>query len=124
MQDFSLGERKVIVFILAVLILGLGLSWMRKNMPQAAPLLLSVEPSSEQETISQKQEMISINSADAEMLCQLSGIGPVIAQRIVAYREKNGQFKTKQDLINVKGIGPKKFQRIKDRIVCGNSVRE
>ena len=50
---------------------------------------------------------ININTASAEELTKLKGVGPKLAASIVAYREANGPFKTVQDLDLVKGIGPK-----------------
>jgi comEA protein len=54
---------------------------------------------------------IDINHADLAKLQQLSGIGPVLAKKIIDYRDKNGYFQTVQDLIKVKGIGPKLLLR-------------
>lgn len=60
---------------------------------------------------------ININRASAAELDQhLSGIGPTLAQRIVDYREKNGPFRTIEDLRNVSGIGDKRFAEIKDQV--------
>ncbi|MBI4357349.1 MAG: ComEA family DNA-binding protein [Gammaproteobacteria bacterium] len=50
---------------------------------------------------------VNINTADQKTLEALTGIGPSKAQAIVQYREKNGPFKTVQDLAKVKGIGDK-----------------
>ncbi len=60
--------------------------------------------------------LININRASATELEQLPGIGPKLAARIVAYREEHGPFQRKEELLNVPGIGMKKFARIKDRI--------
>jgi competence protein ComEA len=62
-------------------------------------------------------EKINLNTATAEQLQSLPGIGPAIAKGIVDYRTKSGKFKTIEEIINVKGIGEKKFQKIKDRLV-------
>jgi len=61
-------------------------------------------------------EKININMASASELEALPGIGPVLAQRIVDYRQANGPFRTLEDIKDVKGIGDSTFKRIKDRI--------
>lgn len=61
-------------------------------------------------------QRISINTATVSELCNLNGIGESIAQRIIEYRENNGGFQAIEDLMNVKGIGEKKFEKIKDDI--------
>jgi competence protein ComEA len=53
------------------------------------------------------QEAVNINSADAQGLAKLKGIGPKKAEAIVAFRKANGPFKTIDQLADVKGIGPK-----------------
>ena len=59
---------------------------------------------------------VNINTADATGLQQISGIGPSKAQKIIAYREQNGKFKSVEDLTNVSGIGEKTLASIKDQI--------
>ncbi len=56
---------------------------------------------------------VSLNSASAEELSTLQGIGPATAQKIIDYREKHG-FKDTRELMNIKGIGEKKYDKIKD----------
>jgi competence protein ComEA len=62
-------------------------------------------------------EKVNINTASVEQLQTLPGIGPSLAKTIIEYRTKTGKFNKIEELINVKGIGEKKFQRIKDRLV-------
>ncbi|HAA90760.1 MAG: Competence protein ComEA [Thermoanaerobacterales bacterium 50_218] len=59
---------------------------------------------------------INLNTASAEELEELPGIGPVLAQRIIDYREKHGYFKRIEDVQNVSGIGSKRFEQIKDLV--------
>lgn len=63
----------------------------------------------------EQNELININTATAEELKQLNGIGDVIAARIVEYAQTIG-FNSIEDIKNVKGIGDKKFDNIKDKI--------
>ncbi len=59
---------------------------------------------------------VNINRATANEFDSLDGIGPVIAARIVAYRNSNGPFTTIEDLQKVSGIGVAKFAQIKTKI--------
>jgi len=58
-------------------------------------------------------EKININQADAKALTTLKGIGKDRAVKIVEYREKNGPFEKIEDLMKVKGIGKKLFEKNK-----------
>lgn len=62
---------------------------------------------------------ININTASAEELETLPGIGPTTAQKIVEYRLQYGPFRTIQDIQNVPGIGPTTFAKIQDYITVG-----
>ena len=64
----------------------------------------------------QDAEMININTASAEELVQLYRVGPVYAVRIIEYRKKNGPFEKPEDIMKVPGIGPKTFEKNKERI--------
>lgn len=63
-----------------------------------------------------KSEKININTASAEELQSLKGIGPSTAGSIIAYREEYGGFSSIEEIMNVKRIGEKTFAKIKDRI--------
>jgi len=62
-------------------------------------------------------EKVNLNTATVEQLQTLPGVGPSIAKRIIDHRAKNGKFNKVEEIINVKGIGEKKFQKMKDRLV-------
>ena len=61
-------------------------------------------------------DKINLNTATLEELITLERIGPKYAQRIIDYRETNGPFEKIEDIMKVKGIGPKTFEANKDKI--------
>ncbi len=61
-------------------------------------------------------QYININEASMQELTKLSGIGPVVAQNIIDFREANGQFKSLEDIKNVPRIGQVTLEKIKDHI--------
>ena len=61
-------------------------------------------------------EKININKASVEELMQLKFVGPEFAERIVQYRAGHGPFERAEDILNVKGIGPKALEANKDII--------
>ncbi len=61
-------------------------------------------------------EKIDINTASAEELITLPGIGEVLAERIIAYREKNGKFENIESIMDIQGIGEGTFLKIMDMI--------
>ena len=63
-----------------------------------------------------EDKKVNINTASQNELDELPGIGPSTAQKIIEYREENGNFETIEDVQNVKGIGDAKFEDIKDKI--------
>ena len=64
----------------------------------------------------EQSQKININTANSQELEKITGIGPVIAQRIVEYREKNGPFQKIEDIKNVNGIGDVKFEKMRNEI--------
>jgi competence protein ComEA len=64
---------------------------------------------------------IDINNANAEQLTVIPGIGKVMAERIVQFRDQNGSFKRIEDLLKIKGIGEKSFQKIRPYVKIGKS---
>lgn len=61
-------------------------------------------------------DAVDVNRAGVEELTSLPGIGPVLAARIVAYRDSAGPFRTLSDLTAVSGIGPATIARVADRV--------
>ena len=62
---------------------------------------------------------VNINTADADTLTALPGIGQVLAERIVTYRRQNGSFRAVEEIMKVEGIGEKKAEAILDLITVG-----
>lgn len=60
--------------------------------------------------------LININTADSTELQKITGIGPVMAGKIITYREENGRFSKIEDLKNVSGIGDKTFAKMKNKV--------
>lgn len=63
-----------------------------------------------------KGEKVNINNAKAEDFKDVTGIGPKKAEKIIAFREKNGNFKSLHDLTKVSGIGEKSLDSLKDQL--------
>lgn len=123
MQDSSIQEKKVILVILGLLVLGVLLAGIKRYYPQTAEAIIYVQPheisatdQALKKSTTNRLAVINLNTATSSDLIELSGIGQVIAERIVDYRNAYGGFKTKDDLLKVKGIGLKKLEKIKDQI--------
>lgn len=65
------------------------------------------------------QGCLDINTATAAELEELPGIGPALAQRIIAWREENGRFTCREDVLAVSGIGEATYETIKPYISFG-----
>ncbi len=98
----SESERRVLIFIIFVLLVGSTAGFFRRSSTKETKPLTSFP--------------ICINAAAEEELVLLPGIGDVIAKRILDYRSKNNGFKSKDEIMKVKGIGKVKFEKIKDKI--------
>lgn len=61
-------------------------------------------------------QKVNINTADVTTLTTLKGVGPQLAERITAFRKNNGPFAKAEDLMQVKGVGEKIFERNKEMI--------
>lgn len=98
--------------------------------PTAAPAipLTTPEPDSPPSQIlppppavSTAASLININTATLEELDTLPGVGPVTAEKIIAHRQANGPFATIEAIMDVSGIGPVKFEAMRDLITVGYS---
>ncbi len=66
------------------------------------------------DSLIKEAKKVNINQATIEQLVSLPGIGPSLAERIFSFRGSQGPFKSIDDITKVTGIGPKKFEAIKE----------
>jgi competence protein ComEA len=123
MQFFSFTpqETKALLFLLAALLVGSGITLYKRSHPRFAPGLILEQKrvdAADQDRSGLNEEQqgakININQATADQLQLLPGIGPALSKRIVECREANGRFERIEDLMQVRGIGPKTFERMRD----------
>jgi comEA protein len=81
-----------------------------ETIEKSPPISRPIKPQKRKIELGKKS--ININSASKEQLKKLPRIGPKIAERIIRYREMNGEFKTVEDIKEVKGIGNKTFEKL------------
>jgi len=74
------------------------------------------QPVNQQFNVPTMPSLISLNQASASQLEDLPGVGPALAGRMVDWRTANGGFKSKEDLLNVSGIGDKLYADVKDLV--------
>jgi competence ComEA-like helix-hairpin-helix protein len=101
-------------FVLSLIFLGLvctGFSYYKKTV-----YVIKVSPAE----INEPHLLVNINTADVAQFERLPGIGPVLARRIIAYREARGHFESTQELRNVKGISDTKFEDMKDFVTLSD----
>ncbi len=102
---FTRQERAALLFTCAMALVGLGvqtIAMVRENSIKQVPFV--------------RPERLSINRASAAELAALSGIGPVVAQRIVSDRSGRGSYLIADDLLRVKGVSKKLLERIRLQI--------
>lgn len=108
MFGLNLQERRVILFLIFLLIIGLGLSYFKKtNSPLGFPLMAIY-------TEIENLNKVDLNTADKETLIRLPGIGERLALRIIEYRQKYGRFRELEELKNIKGLKSSCYEKIKD----------
>ena len=91
------------IVIAAVLVFGLAAGSARPVAGQAATGATSTQ--------------VNLNTATASELERLPGVGPAMVARILEYRQKHGGFKKVEDLMNIQGIGEKRFLELRAQIV-------
>jgi comEA protein len=127
MIHFTPQESRILIFLVAALLLGSAISLYRRHRPHVASELsvstseVVSEPSVSDSTIEEEAknttgQKLNINTATSQELQTLPGIGPQLAERIIAHRQAHGYFLSVHHITEVRGIGEKTFQRIGDSI--------
>ena len=104
-------------FVGVVLVLAVGFM----SVPTVGVLGTLQSAWAEENAHAEQTVLININTAQPDELATLTGVGEMTAQAIVAYREANGPFAAPEDIMNVKGVGEKKYEAIKDQITVGKA---
>ena len=100
-----------------------GLS-LRDRQDRVPGVVIETEAEGPQEEIAPDFPPVDLNTATAEELDTLPGIGESLARRIIAYREANGPFGSIEEIMEVSGIGEAKFAELEDRVTVDNGKGE
>lgn len=104
-----------VIFICILIGMFLGRCTSNKNYITLSPRQDTIA----EESYDVSSSKININTASKDELLQLPGVGDVLAQRIVDYRDENGSFQSTSDLGNIEGIGDKTLNNILPYITIG-----
>jgi comEA protein len=131
MRGFTRSEQRAILFLLSTFGVGTAVWLYRQSQPlpevdptemaafeefvqglQGDSAVALVHTDASQPAPNARSTPVDLNAATYNDLLQLPGIGPVMAKRIIAFREANGAFMRLQDLRQVKGIGAKTYEKL------------
>ena len=119
----SKGETWIAVLTL-VFILGMAGVYARATcMDEGDYIIRTGKLAQETVAIEAVRWQVNINTAAAEELTALPGVGEALAERIIAYREEHGRFREAEELLEVKGIGESKFAEMKDWIILEEEAK-
>ena len=88
----------------------------------AGDYVITTQKAAQEPVTPMPEPLVNVNTADLETLDKLSGIGPALAERIIAYREEHGPFQTVEDLLEVKGIGEATLEEFRQEITLGEET--
>ncbi|MDD5506090.1 MAG: helix-hairpin-helix domain-containing protein [Candidatus Omnitrophica bacterium] len=108
MLNLTQEERKVILFLVAIALVGVGGNFLIKQFSTAKSIAC----------LSQDLAKIDLNSADKKLLMGISGIGEKLAGRIIEHRQARAGFSNVDELKEIKGITDSKFARINEYLIA------
>lgn len=108
-----MNDRKYLYLSIIILLIAMSIYYYRKNIRKIDTEIRQTDSIA---PIQKTAEGIDINTANADMLISLPGIGIATAEKIIQYRTGNGPFDSIEELMNISGIKEKKFSKIKDYI--------
>ena len=97
-------ERRVVLFLVTVMFLGVNINFFSKRFSSA----------STRDILTQDIGKVDLNSADKNSLMSIPGIGEKLAQRIIDYRSEHCGFVSVEQIKDIKGVTEKKFQKLKN----------
>jgi competence protein ComEA len=89
----------------------------RRVVPVLCVLLLVVLTAGADDGRPKQEGAVNVNTASSEQLQLLPGVGPALAERIIAFREANGPFEKVDELVAVRGIGEKSLAKLRPYVV-------
>ena len=85
----------------------------------AGDYVITTQQTAQEQVTPEPKPLIDVNTADSETLQELTGIGPALAERIIAYRQEHGPFTSAEELLEVKGIGEATLEEFRHEITLG-----
>jgi len=113
-STFTRWEKVALALALGVIVGAGGVLFARRD--RAAPIDIALVPVGE---VGQPATTVDLNRAGIPELTSLPGIGPALAERIVAWRHEHGPFRSVEDLLRVPGVGPALVNSIRGRVRVG-----
>ena len=119
-------ERAVLLLVTAAFLVGVGVSYCKharlRHQAALSPVVVVSDTSAlwSQDSVGSPL-LVDLNQATPRQLDELPGIGPVLAGRIVEYRQRKGGFHSVNELRAVSGIGKKRYSALKDLVTVGSA---
>ena len=112
----KLEKAEIVSIILTLVFLAAAVLCLERQPGETVLAVQAVPEPTALEPLESSEKPININTASAQLLEQLPGVGEKLAERIVAYRAENGGFASAEDIMHVDGIGQGIFEEIKGLI--------